>query len=128
MTVVLSSMTHLNKKRLQDVLKRGKIDIHSSTGLIVISIDFFLLSSPRCYLRFLILSFVFPGLFMAVVSVALDSHGNTRNYKRRKGEDSACRVYFHWFCTSVFPNSNLMSSQRPIFNWLRDQTINLLSI
>ena len=26
---------------------------------------------------FLILSFVFPGLFMAVVSVALDSHGNT---------------------------------------------------
>ena len=31
-------------------------------------------------------------------------------------------------CTSVFPNSNLMSSQRPIFNCLRDQTINLLSI
>ena len=33
---------------------------------------------------------------------------------KRKGEDSAGRVYFHWFCTSVFPNSNLMSSQRPI--------------
>ena len=29
----------------------------------------------------------------------------------------------------VFPNSNLTSSQRPIFSWLRDQTIiNLLSI
>ena len=39
-----------------------------------------------------------------------------RKYKRRKGEDSAGRVYFHWFCTSVFPNSNLTSSQRPIFN------------
>ena len=45
-----------------------------------------------------------------------------------KGEDSACRVYFHWSCTSVFPNNNLMSSQRPIFNWLREQTIKLLSI
>ena len=37
-------------------------------------------------------------------------------------------VYFHSFCTSVLPTSNLMSSQRPIFNWLTDQTIQLLSI
>ena len=42
-------------------------------------------------------------------------------YKRRKGEDSSGRVYFHWFCTSVFPNSKLMTSQRPIFNWFRDK-------
>ena len=39
-----------------------------------------------------------------------------RKYKRRKGEDSAGRVYFHCFCTSVFPNSNLTSSQRPILH------------
>ena len=51
-----------------------------------------------------------------------------RKYKRRKHENSAGKVYFHWFCTSVFPTSNLMSSQRPIFNWLTDQTIKLLSI
>ena len=42
-----------------------------------------------------------------------------REYKQRKGEHSAGKVYFHWFCTSVFPNSNDMSSKRPIFNWLR---------
>ena len=36
----------------------------------------------------------------------------------------ALLVYFHSFCTSVFPTSNLMSSQRPIiFNWLTDQTL-----
>ena len=30
--------------------------------------------------------------------------------------------------TSVFPTSNIMSSQRSIFNWLTEQTIKLLSI
>ena len=51
-----------------------------------------------------------------------------RKYKRRKDENSTGRVHFHWLRTSVFPNSNLMSSQMPIFNWFRDQTIKLLSI
>jgi len=62
---------------------------------------------------------------MAFVSVTMEV---LRKYKQRKGEDSAGKVYFHWFCTSVFPNSNLMSSQGPIFNWLSDQTIKLFSI
>ena len=44
-----------------------------------------------------------------------------RKHKQPKDEDSAGRVYFHWFCTSVFPNINLMSSQRAIFNWLRER-------
>ena len=50
-------------------------------------------------------------------------------YQNTNGEkNSAGRVYFHWFCTSVFPNSSLMSSQMAMFNWMRDQIIKLLSI
>ena len=40
-----------------------------------------------------------------------------RKYKWRKGEDSPGWVYFHWFCTSVFPNSNLTSLQCRRFWW-----------
>ena len=75
------------------------------------------LSSCLYFLVFSWLSYLFPKTSMEML----------RKYKQRKGEDSAGRVYFHWFCTSVFPNSNLPSSKRPIFNWLRAQTVNLLS-
>ena len=126
------SIIHLNKRKkiLRDALKWGEIDIRSSTGSIVISIDFsyfhhqdaswgFL--SCRLFSRvpvFWWLSYLLPKTAMEIL----------RKYKRQKDENSAGRVYIHWFWTSGFLNSNLMSSQRTIFNWLRDQTIKLVSI
>ena len=63
-------------------------------------------SSRLYFLVFSWLSYLLPKTAIEIL----------RKYKQRKGEDSAGRVYFHWFCAFVFPNSNLISSQRPIFN------------
>jgi len=74
---------------------------------------FFLLSS--CSLYFLVfswLSYLLPKTAMEILW----------KYKWQKGEDFAGWVYFYWFCTSVFPNGNLMSSQRPIsIGWEKKQ-------
>ena len=65
-----------------------------------------LLSCQLYFVVFSWLSYLLPKTALEIL----------RKYKRRKGEDSAGRVYFRCFCTSVFPNSNLTSSQRPILH------------
>ena len=82
-----------------------------------------LLAEVSCPLYLLVFSwlpymYLFPKTAMKI----------PQKCSRWKDENCSVRVYYHWFCTSVFPTSNLMSSQRPIFNWLTGQTIKLLSI
>ena len=48
-TVMISSMIHLNKRKKDYKVLESEVKlIYSSTGSIVISIDFFLLLSPTC--------------------------------------------------------------------------------
>ena len=67
---------------------------------------------------------------MAVVSIALDSHGNTMKIQMAKKVRTLLAGYtFIGFALLCFQTvTSCPMSQRPIFNWLRDQTINLLSI
>ena len=121
-TVMRSSLVHLNKRkkitRCFKVRWNWYTQFHRLDTKPFQSIFSFVYhpgaswGSLSCRLYFLIfswLSYLLPKTAMEIL----------RKYKRQIGEDSAGRVFFHWFCTSVFPTSNLTSSQRPIFkgNW-----------
>ena len=124
---MISSMIHLNKRkkitrcfkvRWNWCIQFHRFDSHFNQFFPHPGASWGFLSCRLYFLVFSWLSYLLPKTSMEIL----------RKYKRRKGEDSAGRLFFHWFCTFVFPNSNLTSTQRLIFNWLRDQTINLLSI
>ena len=131
-TVMISSMIHLNKrKKITGYFKVRwnwytqfhRLDSHFNRFFSYFHrpvASWCFLSCHLYFLVFLWLSYTLPKTAMEILW----------KYKRRKNEISTGRVYwyFHWFCTSVFPKSNLMSSQMPIFDWLRDQTIKLISI
>ena len=129
-TVMISSLIHLNKRkkitrcfkvRWNWYTQFHRLDSHFNRFFSY----FYHPGASWGFLSCRLYSLVFSWLSCMLPKRATEI---LRKYKRRMGEDSASRVHFHCFWTSVFPNSNLMSSQRPIFNWLRDQTINLLSI
>ena len=95
----MSKQFALKRIFLYNSLKWGEIDIHSSTGSIVISIDFFsYFHHPgaswgflSCSLYFLVFSWLLYQLPKTAIEIL-------RKYKQRKGEDSDSKVYFHWFC------------------------------
>jgi len=78
--------------------------VRSFTGSIVHSIDFFLLSL-LCWQRLFYLVLCISWSFHGCLICCLRAMKMLWKYKRQKDENSAGRVYFHWFCTSVFPTS-----------------------
>ena len=122
-TVMISSLIHLNIRK--KITRSFKVRWNWYTQSHSIFSFFYHPGDSWGFLSCRLYSLVFSWLSYLLPKTAVEI---LRKYKQRIGEDSASRVYVHWFCTSVFPNSNLTSSQRPIFNCLRDQTINLLSI
>ena len=100
--------------RLLIAFKSGEIDIRNPTDLIVISIDFSYSHNPasRGFLSCPLYFWSFYGRFIcSLLKTALQYCENTSRKKIR-----TLLLYFHSFCTSVFPTSNLMSSQMPIFH------------
>ena len=117
-TVMISSMIHLNKRK--KITRCFKVRWNWYTQFHSLDSHF-----NRYFPTFI--TQVLAEVSYLVVCIYWSFHGccicclrQPWNYheicKRRRDENSAGRVYFHRFCISVFPNSNLMSSQRPIFH------------